>query len=265
LPPPSNLSLMLSGLATLGLALLDGAARHACGGIAGAGDDDAALHLEVAVVDAVPIGIVGGAVRRRRLDDQIAQRESDAAAHRARVSTRDAGPCVGVEVTLWIDGQGVAEVEDVGGAHIVHAADGNRDEPLANYYFGGFGNNWVDHRDVSRYRHYYAFPGIDLNALSGNNFGKVMVEWTLPPVRYQRLGIRSFYTNWTHLRLFSTAISTNMDHLERRRTLVNFGGQMDWKLVLFSTMKSTFSFGFAGAVEKNERPSYEFMVSLKIL
>ncbi len=36
---------------------------------------------------------------------------------------------------------------------------GERDEPFANFYFGGFGNNWVDHLTVRRYREYYSFPG----------------------------------------------------------------------------------------------------------
>ena len=36
---------------------------------------------------------------------------------------------------------------------------GDRDDTLANFYFGGFGNNWVDHGEVRRYRDYYSFPG----------------------------------------------------------------------------------------------------------
>ncbi len=35
----------------------------------------------------------------------------------------------------------------------------DRTQPFANFYFGGFGNNYVDHAEVKRYREYYAFPG----------------------------------------------------------------------------------------------------------
>ena len=29
--------------------------------------------------------------------------------------------------------------------------------------FGGFGNNYVDHGEVKRFRSYYSFPGLELN------------------------------------------------------------------------------------------------------
>jgi hypothetical protein len=144
-------------------------------------------------------------------------------------------------------------------------AEGNRDEPLSNFYFGGFGNNIVDHLGVKRYREYYAFPGIEIDELGGNNFGKLMVEWTIPPKRFKRLGVRSLYCTWAHLTFFSAAITTNFDHPMIRRTLVNVGGQIDFKLVMFSTLSSTFSLGYAWAYEKYRRPSEEFMISLKIM
>ena len=57
------------------------------------------------------------------------------------------------------------------------------DEPFANFFFGGFGNNYVDHGNEKRYREYYSFPGADLNAIPGRNFVKSTVEWNLPPMR----------------------------------------------------------------------------------
>ena len=36
-----------------------------------------------------------------------------------------------------------------------------RDDPVANFYFGGFGNNYVDSRTIKRYREYDAFPGFE--------------------------------------------------------------------------------------------------------
>ena len=40
---------------------------------------------------------------------------------------------------------------------------GDRDDPFANFFFGGFGNNWVDRGEAKRYREYQAFPGAELN------------------------------------------------------------------------------------------------------
>ncbi|MGZ8854169.1 MAG: hypothetical protein ACXW2X_12310, partial [Thermoanaerobaculia bacterium] len=47
---------------------------------------------------------------------------------------------------------------------------GDRDNPFANFYFGAFGNNWIDYQEVRRYRDYYSFPGLELNEVGGNDF-----------------------------------------------------------------------------------------------
>ncbi len=142
---------------------------------------------------------------------------------------------------------------------------GAREEPSANFYFGGFGNNWVDHADADRYRAYYSFPGVELNDIGGTNYGKMTLEWTLPPVRFQRLGVPVLYCNWTRLALFSSGILTNFDSDEHRRKVANIGAQVNFKLVLFSSLDSTLSLGYAMAAEEGRSLSDEFMVSLKIL
>jgi hypothetical protein len=142
---------------------------------------------------------------------------------------------------------------------------GDRFEPFANFFFGGFGNNWIDHQLVRRYREFYSFPGTKLNAVGGINFVKAMLEWTLPPLRFRRFGFPMLYCNWTQLTFFSGGVATNVDKSLYGRELVNFGSQLDFQIVLFSMLESTLSFGFAGAVEENSKPSTEFMFSLKIL
>ena len=41
-------------------------------------------------------------------------------------------------------------------------ANGDRNSVLANFYFGAFGNNYVDDHSVQRYREYYSLPGFKL-------------------------------------------------------------------------------------------------------
>ncbi len=142
---------------------------------------------------------------------------------------------------------------------------GDRDEPLANFYFGGFGNNWIDYQEQNRYREYYSFPGVELNGFGGSNYGKFMVEWTLPPLRFRRVGFTSFYLRWARLALFSSALMTNVDAPDLRRHATNVGGQIDFRLVTWSLLNSTLSFGYAVAFEENAKASTEVMVSLKIL
>ncbi|HSP17749.1 MAG TPA: hypothetical protein VLV78_23595 [Thermoanaerobaculia bacterium] len=141
---------------------------------------------------------------------------------------------------------------------------GDRTNVFSNYFFGGFGNNWIDWQDVSRYRQYDSFPGLDLNEIGGNDFTKESIEWTLPPVRFRRVGVPSLYANWARLALFSSALQTNVTRSELRRRVSDVGAQVDLSLVLFSNLESTFSVGVAHAREGSRR-SNEMMVSLKLL
>jgi hypothetical protein len=142
---------------------------------------------------------------------------------------------------------------------------GSREEPFANFFFGGFGNNWVDRGEVKRYRQYYAFPGADLNELGGRNFLKSTLEWNLPPLRFRRLGSPGFYVTWMRPALFVGALMTNLDHDAFRRTATNIGGQLDFQLITLSNLDMMLSFGAAAAFEDGFDPRREFMVSLKVL
>ena len=56
-------------------------------------------------------------------------------------------------------------------------ADGDRFNTLTNYYFGGFGNNYVDDSEVKRYREYYSMPGFEIDDISARDFMKSVVEF----------------------------------------------------------------------------------------
>ena len=142
---------------------------------------------------------------------------------------------------------------------------GARDEPFANFFFGGFGNNWVDRGDEKRYRHYYAFPGADLNELGGRNFVKSMLEWNLPPLRFSRLGTPGFHVTWMRPALFAGALVTNLDHDTFRRTATTTGAQLDFQMSALSTLDMMLSVGAAVAFEDGHSPRREFMISLKVL
>jgi hypothetical protein len=142
---------------------------------------------------------------------------------------------------------------------------GERMEPFDNFFFGGFGNNWIDYQGEKRYRNYYAFPGTELNNIAGINFGKVMAELSLPPLRFRHLGTTSFYLTWARMSLFCTGIVTNMDDKNWRREVANVGSQLDLRLTLLSHLRLTLSMGYAVAFEKKFKPFDEFMFSVKVL
>jgi len=151
---------------------------------------------------------------------------------------------------------------------------GERNNPFANFFFGGFGNNWIDHRSEKRYRHAYSFPGSEINAFGGKNYAKFLIEWNLPPIRFRHFGFPALYANWLRTALFTAAIRTNIDgdpateplpQYGFRRTLFNVGAQVDFRLVLFSNLSSFLSLGYARAFEEDVKVSDELMISLKVM
>ena len=143
-------------------------------------------------------------------------------------------------------------------------ADGDKFEPFANFYFGSFGNNYVDHQSVKRYRSHLSFPGLELNEASGNNYFKTLLEWSLPPIRFRSLGSPSLYASWLRIAVFTTFLYTDFDNDEFKSRIGNVGAQLDLRLSMLSRLSLTVSAGYARAFEKGYRPADEFMVSVKL-
>jgi hypothetical protein len=150
-------------------------------------------------------------------------------------------------------------------ASVGSAVSGDRDNPFANFYFGGFGNNWVDHRSIRQFRGVESFPGLDINAVGGATYGRIQGEWTLPPLRFRRAGTPSFYLRWAGLTFFATGLLTDLDASDTRRGLGSVGGQLDFRLVTLSHLNSTLSFGYAWAWGQDLSPTDAFMFSFKIM
>jgi hypothetical protein len=142
---------------------------------------------------------------------------------------------------------------------------GDRNEPFANFFFGGFGNNWLDHQEVKRYRDPSSFPGTELDAVAGTNFTRAMLDWNLPPLRFERLGVPGFYGSFARASLFATSLVTNLDDAPSRRGLADAGAQVDLRFQLLSQQPLTLSVGYARAFERHALTTDEWMVSLKIL
>jgi len=141
----------------------------------------------------------------------------------------------------------------------------DREEPFANFYFGGFRNNWIDHLDEKRYRQPQTFPGLEINELGGTNYARALAEWNLPPLRFRGAGTPSFYLTWLRPAVFTSVLVTNADDAALRRTIGNAGAQLDFRLGLLSRLELTLSAGYAAAFESGQPTRHEGMLSLKIL
>ena len=72
-------------------------------------------------------------------------------------------------------------------------ANGDRNSTVANFYFGGFGNNYVDDKSIKRYREYSSFPGFGIDEISALSFVREMVELNVPPYVFESAGTPSLY------------------------------------------------------------------------
>jgi hypothetical protein len=143
-------------------------------------------------------------------------------------------------------------------------AFGDSANPFANLYFGAFGNNYVDHLSINRYREFYAFPGVALDQIGATSFAKVTGEWGLPPVKFRRVGTTWLYLNWARMSLFSSGLFTNFGNTAARKSYADVGSQVDFRMVLFTYLNTTLSGGYAGATDGSGHVSSEYMISLKI-
>ena len=153
---------------------------------------------------------------------------------------------------------------------------GEARESFANFFFGGFGNNWIDHQDAERWREVTSFPGMGLqdNSIaaypSGTSYRKIMGEFRLPTIRFKRMGFPNLYANWLKITPFASILGTNGSS-DGAYTYTSTGIQADLHLVLFSGLNATLSLGYARAsrlaTSFSPTSTYEpeLMVSLKIL
>jgi hypothetical protein len=144
-------------------------------------------------------------------------------------------------------------------------ADGELEDPLANAYFGGFRNNYVDNGEPKRYRDLLSMPGFEIDALNGRSFVKGMVEWNLPPIRFEKLGSPGFYGSWIRPAIFTTALVTNPDSPRARTESYNIGLQIDLQLQVLHRLPMMLSFGYAKGFEGDGTGEDEVMLSLKLL
>ncbi len=142
---------------------------------------------------------------------------------------------------------------------------GNRADPFSRTYFGGFGNNWVDHGGIKQFQNTESFPGLDINQVGGATYGKAQVEWMSPPLRFRKVGIPSAYLRWAGLTTFASALVTDFDDTATRRGYVNAGVQADLRLITISQFESTFSVGIATAAGQKIPRSSRVMVSFKLM
>ena len=142
--------------------------------------------------------------------------------------------------------------------------DGARSNPLGNYYFGGFGNNYVDDGAVKRYREYDSFPGFEIDEIIASEFVKSVVELNLPPIRFREVGTPSFFLSHIRPAAFVGTLITDPGKTFER-DFASAGMQFDLSFTIAHHLPMTLSLGYAVGFESGDRLGDEWMLSLKIL
>jgi hypothetical protein len=141
---------------------------------------------------------------------------------------------------------------------------GDPKNALADFYFGGFGNNYVDNGEVKRYREYESFPGFKIDELAGHSFARSLVELNLPPLRFSNVGRPSLFLSGVRPALFAGVLGIEPGKRDSR-TLETVGGQLDFNFTVALRLPMVLSIGAATGFEDGRRRGNEVLVSLKIL
>jgi sugar lactone lactonase YvrE len=144
-------------------------------------------------------------------------------------------------------------------------AAGAGTNPLNDFFFGAFGNNYVDNGEVKRYRTYDSFPGFKIDEVGARSFLKSVAEWNLPPIRFEEIGIPSFYLGSIRSAVFGGMLSANPGAMNEHE-LGNVGFQLDLNFTVALYLPMTFSVGYAhGFGDSTVHGREEILASLKIL
>ncbi len=144
-------------------------------------------------------------------------------------------------------------------------ANGDRNNTVANYYFGGFGNNYVDDKEIKRFRDYLSFPGFEINQIAALSFVREMVEWDPPPYVFESAGTPTFFVNWLRPSIFVAGLWADPGNSALRKTYTSAGGQLDLRFSILHWYELTLSAGFAIGYTGSQRTGTEWMISLKIM
>ena len=141
---------------------------------------------------------------------------------------------------------------------------GDRTNALDYFYLGAFGNNFVDDREIKRYREYEAFPGFGIDAISARQFARSTAELNLPPIRFDDVGWDAFYMRSIRSAVFASVLDASPG-VDGSEIMENVGVQLDWNFTIAVRLPMTLSFGDALGFENGRPGRNEIMVSLKIL
>jgi len=145
------------------------------------------------------------------------------------------------------------------------ATSGNRDVASSNFYFGGFGNNYVDGHSVRRYRDWDSFPGFGINEISGQSYVRPTLEWNVGSYSFDPIGTPALHLLRLEPAVFASALWTDVDSPSMRKRYASVGVQADLHFSVLHWYRMTLSAGYAAGFREGRHAGDEWILSLKIM
>jgi len=133
--------------------------------------------------------------------------------------------------------------------------------PETQFFFGGFGNREIENEPVKQFEKMFRFPGVPIYSIISNQFFKVMIENSLPPLRIPNFALGSHELKNINISFFSQGLITDTPEINK---WIDAGAQINIMLEHWFNLESTVSAGIAKAWWKNGSDS-EWFISWKLL
>lgn len=137
----------------------------------------------------------------------------------------------------------------------------NNELPETQFFFGGFGNREIENEPVKQFEKMFRFPGVPIYSLISDEFLKIMIENSFPPLRIPDIALGINELKNINVSIFSQGLLTDTPIINK---WVDVGAQINILLEHWYNLESTISGGFAKAWWKNGSDT-EWFLSWKLL
>lgn len=158
--------------------------------------------------------------------------------------------------STWLRPHNVLHVKLAGG--YLKAGD---EVAMGRFYLGGFGNQYLENKEVKQYREAFHFPGVPEYSLATERFAKLLVENNLPPLRFDAVRFGQHALSHVDASVFAQALFANAGSTNAWTSL---GAQVSLVFKHWFNLESTLSAGVAQAWHENG-VSQERFISFKLL
>ena len=132
---------------------------------------------------------------------------------------------------------------------------------IGKFYFGGFGNRYLENESPMQYRKVFRFPGRPIYSLPAKHFVKFMLENKLPPLWFGNLYIGQHSLHRLDLSIYSQTLIMDPTWKD---SWINLGTQINFHFRHWFNLESTISIGFARAWNRYQS-SWGWFISFKPL